>query len=129
MQGGAPIKFGAPPVPVTLSPGREASRAATAAAAPERDLLIGIVDVLQPWDAAKAVEAFAKTHVLRKDGRGISAVPVAVYQARFIRFMAEVFGGSERSAAGSGSCGSDAKSGARGAAARCHSSCPPTPGA
>ncbi len=58
----------------------------------ERDLVVGIIDVLQPWDGSKVAERLTKRCVLRKDGRGISAVPVDEYRQRFMQFMYEIFG-------------------------------------
>ena len=54
-------------------------------------IVVGLVDVLQTWTAGKAAEACAKTHLLRKDGLGISAAPPDRYQARFMAFMRQIF--------------------------------------
>lgn len=60
-----------------------------------RDLLIGIIDVLQMWNCGKRAERCAKTVLQCKSKRGLSAVPPMEYQQRFMRFMDEVFGAVE----------------------------------
>lgn len=54
-------------------------------------LLVGVIDVLQAWTCHKIGERCLKTYVQRKDAHGVSAVPAAEYQARFMRFMREIF--------------------------------------
>ena len=53
--------------------------------------MVGIIDAVQLWTLGKRAERCAKTALLRRDPHGISAVPVAQYQRRFMRFMREVF--------------------------------------
>lgn len=53
--------------------------------------MIGVIDVLQAWTCNKMGERCLKTYVQRKDAHGVSAVPAAEYQARFMRFMREIF--------------------------------------
>ena len=43
-------------------------------------------------ELSKVAERLTKRCVLRKDGRGISAVPVDEYRQRFMQFMYEIFG-------------------------------------
>jgi hypothetical protein len=54
-------------------------------------LLIGVIDVLQAWTCHKVGERCLKTYVQRKDAGGVSAMPAAEYQARFMRFVSEIF--------------------------------------
>jgi hypothetical protein len=54
-------------------------------------LLVGMIDVLQAWTCNKMGERCLKTYVQRKDAQGVSAVPAAEYQIRFMRFMREIF--------------------------------------
>jgi len=50
---------------------------------------LGIVDVLQGWDASKAAERMAKTWGRCKDRFGISAVPPGPYAERFLDRVVE----------------------------------------
>ena len=52
-----------------------------------RDLVIGLIDVVQVWNLSKSAEAWAKTLLLCKDKRKISAVPADLYQERFMAFL------------------------------------------
>jgi 1-phosphatidylinositol-4-phosphate 5-kinase len=51
----------------------------------------GLVDVLQQWTMAKQAERVYKVHVLRKSGRGLSAIAPRPYARRFQRKMRQLF--------------------------------------
>lgn len=51
----------------------------------------GLVDVLQQWTLAKQTERMYKVHVLRKSGRGLSAIAPRPYARRFQRKMRQLF--------------------------------------
>ena len=48
---------------------------------------VSIIDYLQSWNFEKKGEAFAKTWLLGKKSKGISAVEPEFYAKRFLRFM------------------------------------------
>ena len=53
---------------------------------------VGIIDILQVWSLRKRLERFAKTWLLGKPGRGISATPPLEYAQRFTeRVICDVF--------------------------------------
>ena len=53
---------------------------------------MGIIDILQVWSVRKRLERFAKTWLLGKPGRGISATPPLDYAQRFTeRVICDVF--------------------------------------
>jgi hypothetical protein len=51
----------------------------------------GIIDILQKWSIKKQVERVYKIQLLRKDGRGLSAIHPTIYAARFQQKMAQLF--------------------------------------
>jgi 1-phosphatidylinositol-4-phosphate 5-kinase len=57
---------------------------------------IGMIDVLQRWTFKKRLENWLKTHLLFQDVSGLSAVPPALYAARFkTRVLAQLIDGWE----------------------------------
>ena len=70
------------------------TRDTAAGGAPRRDgsfLVVGLIDILQPWTWAKKLE-FLCRGALRGYG-AISAVPPATYRARFLAFAGDLLGG------------------------------------
>jgi len=63
-------------------------------------MLVGVIDVLQAWTCQKAGERCLKTRLQRRDARGVSAMPVAEYRARFLGFAREIFSPLEKETRG-----------------------------
>jgi len=51
---------------------------------------MGIIDILQLYNFRKKSESFAKSYLLLKDKKGISANPPPEYSTRFIRAMERI---------------------------------------
>jgi hypothetical protein len=48
---------------------------------------VSIIDYLQPWDCNKKSEKWAKTHLMQRNWKDMSAVHPDFYCQRFINFM------------------------------------------
>jgi hypothetical protein len=54
-------------------------------------LVIGLIDMLQPWNSSKKLESFLKSRIMRKNPKGISAVEPKLYSKRFRTAMGNIF--------------------------------------